>query len=213
MNLFEQILNKIKLLNCRGAVTDIDNTGAFQKIQAVYLPEESIDEIERLQEYGFESYPPIENTECFTTFFNGNRDSNRGKVLSVHNKVYRPKDLDQGDVCVYAKDTAKGNKNRITIKATGEILIETFAGDKIEIKSTGEINITASVAVNVNGNSHPAIFGDDLVTAFDTWTNLWKSAPVGTSAQNAAAITLMQNGVAALIALLTASKSTKVKVG
>jgi phage gp45-like len=214
MNVFESLSKKIMLLFGRGGVTNIDNSDSgAQKIQASLFDGESISDIERYQEYGLETYIPIENSESVILFFNGNRNANRAISICSHNRKYRPNDLQSGEVCLYSKDSLKTNKNRITIKPTNDIIIETVLGDKIEIKNTGIINITASSSVNVNGNTHPAIFGDDLVTAFDTWCNLWKNLPAGTLIQDTAILTAMQGGVAALIALLTAAKSTKVKVG
>lgn len=214
MSIIESLKRKLLLLFGRGGVTNIDNSDSgAQKIQASLFDGETISDIERYQEYGFETYPPIENSESVILFYNGNRNANRAMSICNHNRKYRPNDLQSGEVCVYSKDTLKTNKNRITIKPTNDIVIETFLGDKIEITNTGSINITASVAVNVNGNVHPAIFGDDLVTAFQTWCTLWQSLPVGTLIQDTAVLAAMQGGAAALLAQLTAAKSTKVKVG
>jgi len=102
--LIRPITNKIFLLLGRAVLKAIDNSGNAQKIQVLGLDTETISEIERFQEYGFEGYP-WEEAEGFIGFLNGNRDA--GITICVHDERYRPQDLVQGEVCIYTdEDTA-----------------------------------------------------------------------------------------------------------
>jgi hypothetical protein len=105
--------------------------------------------------------------------------------------------------------------NQIKLSSTGiDITDNTNVPNEIKMSSTGiDLTATTGQTVNVNGNTHPAIFGDDLVTAFQTFCNVWSSMPVGTSSQNSAVLGAMQGACAALLVSLNLAKSNKVKLG
>jgi len=132
MNIFERILlpitRKIMLMIGKCILMAVDNSGKVMKLQLSGLKNETITDIERYQEYGFESYPK-KDCEVLAAFIDGNRDN--GIVICVNDRRYRPTDLNEGDVCVY---DYRGL--RITIDNTG-ITIKT--GDA----STWKPNILA----------------------------------------------------------------------
>jgi len=136
------IFNKIFLLISRGRLLKIDNDDDLQKIQISNLANEVITDIERYQEYGFENYPIIKNSETVTLFINGNRNANKGINIRITNRKLRPKDLEKGEVRIYCIDSNETNKNYITLKQTNNtIQIITYDNkqiildkDKIEIK-------------------------------------------------------------------------------
>ena len=99
-------------------MTAIDNSGETQRMQMTALKGETLDGVERFQEYGFEGYPKVDGkTENIVLFFNGNRDY--GVVIKSFNKSFRPKDLVEGEVCMY-----DWQGHRITIKKDGTIKSE-----------------------------------------------------------------------------------------
>ena len=102
---FKRLTNSIKLRIFlalgRGIVTAINNAEGTQKVQITALSRETITDIERFQEYGFETYP-FANAEAFGAFLNGNRD--HGIILCIHDRRYRPKDLVEGEVCMYTDE-------------------------------------------------------------------------------------------------------------
>jgi len=99
--LIAPLRRRIFLALGRGIVAAINNTEGTQKVQITALSRESITDIERFQEYGFETYP-FSDAEVFSGFLNGNRD--HGIVLCVHDRRYRPKDLVEGEVCMYTDE-------------------------------------------------------------------------------------------------------------
>lgn len=108
-----------------------------QRADVDYLGE-SLTKRERIQEYGFDTYPPTgDEAECVALFVNGNRD--QGIVIKVANRKYRPTDLDDGAVCMYSKDSNDSNNNRITIKPDNTIEIKTADNNTITIDSDGVI--------------------------------------------------------------------------
>lgn len=122
------IRKKIMLLVGRCILAAVNNSEKTQKIQIKGLKGETGTDIERYQEYGFETYPK-KDCEVLTLFINGNRD--QGVVACVHNRETRPKDLNEGDVCVY-----DCNGNRVWLKSDG-ILIKDKNGNEVKMEVTG----------------------------------------------------------------------------
>jgi phage gp45-like len=137
----DTVMKKIFLLFSRGKLLSIDNSNSgVQKIQISNLANETISDIERYQEYGFENYPIITNAETITLFINGNRNANKGINIVVNNRGLRPADLQKGDVCIYSKDSNNSNKNRVWIKpVNNEIEISTADNNIIKINGEGVI--------------------------------------------------------------------------
>lgn len=113
------IRKKIFLLIGRAILTAVDNSGEYMKIQVTALNNETITDLEKIDEYGFSSNPPVDNTEIIVAFINGNRD--QGLALKAHNRENRPTDLSEGEVRVYDK-----NGYKITLTSAG---IEIKTGD------------------------------------------------------------------------------------
>ena len=161
--LIRPIQNKIFLLLGRAILTAVNNSESTQKIQIVALSGEVITDIERFQEYGFESYP-LEGAEVFAGFINGNRDN--GIVLCVHDRRYRPTDLAEGEVAVYT-DEDKTTPFRVQMKRNRtyfrrsdkvDIDIDTSKTEDIGTTTTETIGtsktVTAPIEENVNATSH-----------------------------------------------------------
>ncbi len=137
---FNRLINfvkkKIYLLIGRAILTAINNDEKTQKVQVTGLKNEPISDIERMQEYGFETYPKTGTAEAIVLFQNGNRD--QGLVICVHDRDKRPTDLTEGNVRMY-----DWNNNKITLTDDG-ITIEDVTGNKIDLKNTGVIEITGN---------------------------------------------------------------------
>lgn len=129
------IKRKISLLIGRAIITAVDNTKKTQTLQLECLRNERLSKVERLQEYGFDSYPKLEGNEALVLFINGNRDF--GIVIKAANRHYRPTNLVEGDVCVY---DYRGNK--ITLNNAG-IKAECLNGNIIEMVS-GEVKVNGT---------------------------------------------------------------------
>jgi len=146
--LVRPIKNRIFLMLGRAILKAIENSGDRQRYQVIALADETISDIERFQEYGFETYP-WEEAEVFIGFLNGNRD--HGIALCVHDGRYRPEDLSQGDVRVY---DYRGNK--ITCQGSG-IEIECLNGNKFHLDSVG-VKIEC-----LNGNTVEMVAGETKI--------------------------------------------------
>jgi phage baseplate assembly protein V len=138
----QPIRNKIFLLVGRAILAAIKNSEKTMKIQVKGLSGEVITDIERVQNYGFESYPIVGSSEAVVLFVNGNRD--QGVAVCVHDREYRPTDLASGDVAVYSK-ADKSSPCRIVLKANGDIIF--------------------------NNGAESMVLGDKLKSWFDTFTS------------------------------------------
>ncbi|MCP4147916.1 MAG: phage baseplate assembly protein V [bacterium] len=140
--LLNPVKNSIFLLLGRAVVKLIENSSKVQKIQVVGLTKETITGIERLQNYGFESFPRT-GSEAFIAFVNGNRE--QGVALVVQDPDARP-EIQEGEVCVY---THAGNK--VYLK-TDSIGIES-GKSKIEVKEQSVIiNTETEISLKIGGS-------------------------------------------------------------
>jgi len=146
--LIAPIQKKIFLLLGRAILTYVNNAEKTQKIQIIALQGETISDMERFQEYGFETYP-LEDAEVAAVFINGNRD--QGIAICVHDREYRPTDLVAGEVAIYTDEDLSPGDFRIHLKR-GRIF--DIKGDQIiEVLDTSKTVTTPSEThVNVTGH-------------------------------------------------------------
>ena len=116
------IKQKIFLLIGRAILQAIDVTKKTTTIQVTGLANETISDVEKIDEFGFSSNPPIDgDSEVVIVFVNGNRD--QGLALKVHHKSTKPTDLSEGDTRIY-----DNFGNQITLTSDG---IEIQTGDAL----------------------------------------------------------------------------------
>lgn len=147
--LIQPLRNKIFLLLGRAILEAVKNTELTQKIQVTALSGEVITDMERFQEYGFETYP-LEGAEVIAVFLNGNRD--HGIAVCVHDRRYRPQDLVEGEVIVYT-DEDKILPFRIQMKR-GRIHFRRSNEENIDIDTNKTEDIGVSKIVTVPTETH-----------------------------------------------------------
>jgi len=184
--LLQPLKSKIFLMIARSILEEVDNTGKTMRIKAECLKNESLSDIERMEEYGFTSYPPLDDkTENIILFPNGNRDF--GLSIVSHNPDARPTSLVEGESMVYGKDSGSTFTNYIKISPTNDtITIETKDSIKIELTTDGtkQVNIDGADKINLLGATEAFLNGttfDSWLTSFTTWasTHTHPTAPVG----------------------------------
>lgn len=111
--MLESLKMRLFLMIGRGIVKAINNETKIMKVQVTGLKGETITDIERPQNYGFESFPDVaDDLEAAIAYIGGNRD--QGIVLVIHDRTNKPTDLVKGESRLYAKGGAK-----VTCKTTG----------------------------------------------------------------------------------------------
>lgn len=131
----QPLKRKIFLLVGRAILTAVNNAEGYMKIQVTSLKDETITDIERAQEYGFETYPK-KDAEAFVIFLNGNRD--HGIAFCVSDRTYRIK-VEEGEVLMY---DWQGQK--VYMRKDGTMKINDVKGNTIE---------TMTDRVQVNGTN------------------------------------------------------------
>lgn len=111
--LIRSLQNKIFLLIGRALISAIDNSEGTQKLSISLLQNENLSGVERLENYGFTSYPKP-GAEGVALFLNGNR--NQGIVIVVHDRRYKPTDHLEGESIVYTDEDAAALDDRIHLK-------------------------------------------------------------------------------------------------
>lgn len=111
--LLAPLKKRIFLLAGRAILSAVDNAEGTQKLMVTVLNNETINGVERFQEYGFETYP-FADSEPFVVFLNGNRD--HGFAICVHDRRYRPTDLVEGEAVVYTDEDKAAGDHRVHLK-------------------------------------------------------------------------------------------------
>lgn len=136
---------KVAMLLSKAIVDSIDDSTKLQLVKMAILKDETQDGVERVQNYGFTSYPHS-GAECLVGFMGGNRDN--GIVIAIDDSRYRL-NLSEGEVAVY---DSKGSK--VHLKSDGTIVVD---GTKIELGS-GVLKklVTEDFISAFNSHTHPA---------------------------------------------------------
>lgn len=127
--LTEDMRGKVRLMVGRAILAAIGDGGPIQTAQARLLADETHDDMERVQEYGFTSVP-LPGAEGVVVFVGGNRD--HGLIIATDDRRYRLKGLQGGEVALYTDE--------------GDSII--FKRSHVIEVSTQTLNVTAATVVN-----------------------------------------------------------------
>lgn len=128
---------RIRGMVSRGTISKVDDTKQTQELQVRLLAGEIRSIVERLQQYGFTSNPPL-GSETVMVFPGGSRE--HGLALAAEDRAQRKKGLAVGDVALYA---IGGTTSLLLEPATEKVTIE---GD--EIVCNGFVKITLAVGAS-----------------------------------------------------------------
>lgn len=82
----------------RGVLHLVKNADNIQKVQAAGLADETLQDVELMQQFGFTSVPPA-NTQAVILPIGG--QTTHGIVIATENGSFRVKNLEGGEVAVY----------------------------------------------------------------------------------------------------------------
>lgn len=146
----------------KAIVKAIDNSNSAQKLQITVLKNETVTDIERVQEYGLDTYPKADS-QAIILSLNGNREN--GVVINVSDRRYRLTNLSEGEVAIYTYEDANAGGHRIHLKSGQEIEINC---DTLDVNATTEINldggtgsatgiVTGQCICSFTGGPHPDV--------------------------------------------------------
>lgn len=124
----------------RGRIRFVDDSGSIQRTQIEFNSLETIDQMLRVQDFGFTSNPP-DGTDAVALFISGDRSS--GLVIGTNNQQYRMVGLASGDAAIY---DSRGQ----SIWLTPNGIVVNGAGLPLTVNNTPTVTVNASAEVELN---------------------------------------------------------------
>lgn len=137
-----EMWNRIMMTVARAVVTLVDDSAGRQRMQLELLKGEYASDVERMQNYGMTSVPPV-GSDAAVVFVAGNRE--QGIILAVENRLYRLQGLEQGEVALYDD---LGQVVHLTRQGP---VIRSSLPMQVQVPSTeweGDVNITGRLTSN-----------------------------------------------------------------
>lgn len=110
----ERMANKIKSSVGKALIESISDGNEIQLVKVSGLDNETQSDLERVQDYGLTSNPPI-GSEAVVLYVGGSKD--HGIVIKTDSGEFRVQSLESGEVCIYSKFGQK-----ILLDKNGEIV-------------------------------------------------------------------------------------------
>ena len=131
----------------RAVLTLVDDVRKLQVLQVQGLAAETLDGVERVQQYGLTAHPHP-GAECVMLAVGGMRQ--HPIVVAVDDRRYRVTDLAQGEVCLYTDEDLEesgGPLHRVVLRRGRVVEVH---GDEIKVVSPGAVSIR-SASLTHNG--------------------------------------------------------------
>ncbi len=189
----ERLARRIMMMVAIADTPLSNDAGPIQELQVRIDEREIIDEVPRLQEFGFTSRPP-NGTDVVLVFVNGDRS--RALAIGTNHQASRPRNLKPGESMLFSEDgkyihmTADGgivvdvkgqpvtvnNASDVTVNASGKLKVVapggitfetpklTVTGDVLDQRDNGGITMAAMRSV-FNGHDHGGVSSGGANTA------------------------------------------------
>lgn len=140
---FWSLLSRINAMIVRAMVVKVDDSGQRQRVHAAGMGAEWSN-AERLQQYGFQSFPPDVGSEALLIFPKG--DWEHPLVIAIEKPADRPAGMASGDSMQWAK-----GGGYVHVKADGSIKVSTTVRVEVEAK---EVKLLGNgIGVNVESDT------------------------------------------------------------
>lgn len=139
----EDLKNRLRLLVGRCLIKRVSADGPIQTVQGQLLADETQDDMEHLQQYGYASHP-LPGAEAVVVFMGGNRD--HGMVIATGDRRYGVK-LVAGEVALYDNLGHVIHLKRDGISIDG-------AGHQITLTNTPLVRLESSLDVTGEIRDH-----------------------------------------------------------
>lgn len=106
----------------RAIVRMIGDGGSRQTAQLEVTKDELLDDVPRIQNYGFTGVPPVAGTDCIVVFLNGDR--NEPMIVAMENRQFRLKGLQNGEVAIFDDlgNVIKLGRNQVDVTAVTKLV-------------------------------------------------------------------------------------------
>jgi phage gp45-like len=154
--LITDLKRKILMALGIGILRIIDDTKKIQKVQISLMENETHNDVDRYQDYGFSSVP-VSGCQALLVSLGGSRDNSI--VIATEDTRYRPINLNAGEVVIYNNfgDKIHFKQNRIieitapNVKINGNLQV---TGDILDNSGTNTRTV-AGMRSQYNGHTHP----------------------------------------------------------
>jgi phage baseplate assembly protein V len=159
-DIVNRIAIRVKTAIGKALIKAVTDTDEIQLVKIAGISGEVQDGIERIQNYGMSSNPPVDS-EAVAVCVGGSKDHT--VVLAADSGAYR-----------------------VTGLATGEVVVYSQFGQEILLKTDGSVEITAPAGVTVGSGTSPVALAIQTNAKFEAISNAINSAAVGTADGGAA---------------------------
>lgn len=99
-DIMRRVVSRIKSVVGKALIESVSDSNDIQLVKISGLADEVQSNIERVQDYGITSNPPVES-EAVVLYINGGKD--HGIVIKTDSSEYRVQGLASGEVCIYSQ--------------------------------------------------------------------------------------------------------------
>lgn len=168
--LLAPIRRRIALLVSRAVVNLVDDSLKLQGLQVTLLADETMDGVERFQQYGFTAHPHS-GAEAIALSVGGHRSHT--VVIAVDDRRYRVKSLEAGEVAIYTDEGDRIHLRRGNLIEVETSTLRVNAATKVELNTplvttTGEIRADDDITDRVPTNAHSM---SDMRSTYNTHTH------------------------------------------
>jgi len=118
--MLDPIKRRVRLMIGRAVLSTINDAGGIQIVQVKLLAGETRDNVERMQNYGYNSVP-LPGAEGIMASVSGNRD--HGVIIVMDDGRYRMRNLQPGEVAMYSHLDQESHRHHIYLDKDGGITV------------------------------------------------------------------------------------------
>lgn len=155
----DRLKHRVQMVLGKALIKDVDDSGEIQLVKVEGFSGEIQDGLERIQEYGVSSNPPVDS-EAVVAYMGSSRD--HGVVIATDSGAYR------------------------VSSDSGEVVIHSQFGQTILLKNDGSVEITAPGGVDVGNGTSPVALSTQTDAKFQAIVDSINSAAVGSADGGAA---------------------------
>lgn len=153
------LLSRIQMMLGRGLATVIDDAPGLQSLQVELLADETQDQVERFQDYGFASVPHPD-AEVLVSAPGGLRS--RAIVICVADRRYRLRNLAAGEVAIHDDQGQAVHLTRDGIEIRSDARIRVIA-PTVTVEAETAMVDAATISLGGDGGRGVARIGDTVV--------------------------------------------------
>lgn len=160
-DVINRITSRIKTAIGKALIEAVSDDNQLQLVKISGLADDVQSDVERIQDYGITSNPPV-GSESVVLYINGGKD--HGVVIKTDSSEFRIQGLESGEVCIYSKFGQKIllDKNGDTVFNDGSDFLAGFTDLKTGF-DTMRTELNAAIAV-VNAHIHSGVLAGPVTS-------------------------------------------------